>query len=111
VSRPVTAAQLASAGEPRDAMFIPEWVPIPVPATEPPGRWAIAGPDPLGLAAGLAAAGVDARAHASLAELAGTCTAGALIPDVVLAYAGGDAVRAYAGDDAGSDASALVGRM
>ncbi|HEV3288205.1 MAG TPA: SDR family NAD(P)-dependent oxidoreductase, partial [Streptosporangiaceae bacterium] len=51
-------------------------------------RWAVAGPDPLGLAARLVVAGEDARVYAGLAELAEAVTAGVPVPDVLLASAG-----------------------
>ncbi len=54
VLRPVSAEQLP--GPDGDALFQVEWTPIPVPEASG-GRYAVIGPDPLGLAAGLASAG------------------------------------------------------
>jgi len=89
VLRPVVVGRLEeAAGGPLDALFSVEWVPVPLPPAAVGDRWAITGPDPAGLATGLAAAGAKVRAHASLAELAGTVTADAPAPDAVLVYAG-----------------------
>ena len=56
--RPVAAGQLAAAaGGLRDALFAVEWVPV-TGRGGPVGRWAVAGPGRLGLAGGLAAAGM-----------------------------------------------------
>ena len=88
MTRPVAAGQLTAArGGLWDALFGVEWVSVPVPPAGPGCRWAVTGPDPLGLAADLAVAGQDVRAHASLAALA----VAAHVPDVVLAYAGSPA--------------------
>ncbi|WP_396136940.1 type I polyketide synthase [Amycolatopsis sp. 505] len=65
VLRPVSAEQLH--GPDSDALFQVEWTPVPVPDT-PGGRYAVVGPDPLGLAAGLASAGV-VESCVDLAEL------------------------------------------
>ena len=47
----------------RDALFSVEWVPVTAGGLAA-GQWAVAGADHVGLAAGLAAAGLDVRAHA-----------------------------------------------
>jgi polyketide synthase 12 len=91
VSRPVLAAQLATGRRPQDALFAVEWVPVTVPATADGAavhRWAVTGGDPLGVMAGLAAAGAKATAHANLAALAQAVEAGEPVPDVVLASTG-----------------------
>jgi acyl transferase domain-containing protein/thioesterase domain-containing protein len=89
--RPMSAGELKTArGGPHSALFTEEWIPVPVPAraSEPGARWAVTGPDPLGLAARLVVAGEEARVYADLAELAEAMTAGAPVPDVLLASAG-----------------------
>ena len=68
-------------------------------ATEAAGRWAVAGADALGLAAGLAAAGSQVRAYPGLAGLAEAVAAGEPVPDVVLACAG--TAAGSAGDSGG----------
>ncbi|HEV3290965.1 MAG TPA: polyketide synthase dehydratase domain-containing protein, partial [Streptosporangiaceae bacterium] len=95
--RDVAAAELSARGGPQAALFGVEWVPVPVPPGEPGARWAVVGADPCGLGPGLAAAGADVRAHASLAELAEDCGAGAPVPDVVLACPGGAGAMAAGG--------------
>ncbi|MBE8517270.1 SDR family NAD(P)-dependent oxidoreductase [Amycolatopsis sp. H6(2020)] len=67
VLRPVSAGQLRGP-DGDDALFQVEWTPIPVPEA-PGGRYAVIGPDPLGLAAGLASAGT-VESCVDLAELA-----------------------------------------
>jgi NADPH:quinone reductase-like Zn-dependent oxidoreductase/acyl carrier protein len=100
VSRPVAPGQLeAAACGPRDALFSVEWVPVA--AAGPAGRWAVAGPDPLDLATGLAAAGVDVRTYQDLAALAEAAETGEPVPDMVLACAG-----VAAGPEGGSVAAA-----
>ncbi len=66
VLRPVSADRLRGP-EGGDALFQVEWTPIPVPETSG-GRYAVIGPDPLGLAAGLASAGT-VESWVDLAEL------------------------------------------
>jgi hypothetical protein len=61
VTRPVSAGQLAALrGGSQDTLFTVQWLPVPVPALPgggiTAGRCAVAGADPLELAAGLAAA-------------------------------------------------------
>src|SRR5580658_1049484 len=97
VSRPVAAGQLAAADRgPRDALFCEEWVPVPVAAAVPAGRWVVAGADWLGLAAGLAAAGADVVTYPDLGALAAAVAAGGPVPEVVLACAGSAAAGAAA---------------
>ena len=107
VSRPVPVArpETAAAG-PRDALFGEEWVPVPARAPAPAGRCAVIGADVVGLRSGLAAEGADVGAHAGLAGLAGSLTAGAPVPDVVFAHAG-----AAACDDGAGPARELAGEV
>ncbi|HEY2237971.1 MAG TPA: SDR family NAD(P)-dependent oxidoreductase, partial [Streptosporangiaceae bacterium] len=90
VTRPVPAAQLDQSGPgPRDALFTVDWLPVTVADRSPaPARWAVVGPDPLRLAAGLAAMGTDAPAYDSLTALAEVRESGPAAPDIVLAFAG-----------------------
>ena len=99
VLRPVAAGQLEGPGGGlRDLLFSVEWVPVPVPGGgTAAGRWAVIGADRLGLAAGLAGAGLDAGGYADLAALADAVGAGEAVPEVVLAGAG--AVAQVAGED------------
>jgi candicidin polyketide synthase FscB len=80
--RPVAIGYLAAApATPPDALFAIEWVPL-APAAEPePRRWAMAGTDPYGIAAGLAAAGADVDVHA---DLGAAVASGAPAPDAVV---------------------------
>ncbi|WP_103355950.1 type I polyketide synthase [Amycolatopsis sp. CA-128772] len=55
VLRPVSAGQLRGP-DGGDALFQVEWTPVPVPEA-PGGRYAVIGPDPLGLVAGLGSSG------------------------------------------------------
>ena len=88
VSRPVAAGQLAGfVSGPQDALFSVAWVPVAA-AGGPAGRWAVAGPDQLRLAAGLAGAGVDVRSYPGLAALAEAVGAGEPVPQFVLACGG-----------------------
>ena len=90
VLRPVAAGQLKAARDgTHDALFTAEWVPLPATSEPAAGRWAVIGTDSFELAAGLAAAGVQARAHEGLAALAEAIAAGEPVPDVVLACAEG----------------------
>ena len=109
VWRPVSTGQLgASAAGSAGVLFEVEWIPVAKEGTAP-GRWVVAGADPLGLEPGLADAGVDVRGFADLAGLAEAVTAGEPVPDGVLAWAG-----TTAGDggvpDQGEAARVAVGR-
>ncbi|MEV4054641.1 type I polyketide synthase [Amycolatopsis sp. NPDC049688] len=66
VLRPVSAEQLRGP-DVGDALFQVEWTPVPVPET-PGGRYAVIGPDPLGLVAGLGSSGT-VESCVDLAEL------------------------------------------
>ncbi|WP_410612237.1 type I polyketide synthase [Amycolatopsis sp. lyj-109] len=66
VLRPVSAGHLRGP-DGGDALFQVEWTPIPVPEA-PGGRYAVIGPDPLGLVAGLGSAGT-VESCVDLAEL------------------------------------------
>ena len=106
VLRPVTAGQReTAAGGLRDALFTVEWVPVATDGAAA-GRWAVAGEDDLGLAAGLAAAGLDVRAYPGLAALAEAVGTGEPAPEMVMACTGagvtGDGVAEAARVAAGS---------
>ncbi|GAA2404741.1 hypothetical protein GCM10010191_10590 [Actinomadura vinacea] len=58
------------------ALFGADWVPLPGIAAAPSGRWAVLGPDPIGLTPALAAAGIPVESHQTLASLRE-------VPDVV----------------------------
>ncbi|HEY9241368.1 MAG TPA: SDR family NAD(P)-dependent oxidoreductase, partial [Streptosporangiaceae bacterium] len=95
---PVPAAQLdPAAGGPRDALFSVEWVPLGALDGTPAGHTAVIGPDPLGLAAGLVAAGVPIRAYPGLADLDAATEAGEPVPELVLSCAGSTGAGAAAG--------------
>ncbi|MDT0347771.1 polyketide synthase, partial [Streptomyces litchfieldiae] len=89
VLRPVAAEQLSRPGPGAlDALFRVEWVPLAVPEQPVPSadtRWAVAGPDPLGLAAALSGAPGAVTAHAGLADLCRAVEAGETsAPDRIL---------------------------
>jgi acyl transferase domain-containing protein/NADP-dependent 3-hydroxy acid dehydrogenase YdfG/acyl carrier protein len=103
VSRPVSAAQLGAArGGPEEALFGVDWTPVPVATSPRPVRWAVAGPDHLGLASGLAAAGAEVHRSDDLGALAAHAADGAAPPDVVLVCAGAS------GDEAADDGTDLA---
>ncbi|MFG2774978.1 SDR family NAD(P)-dependent oxidoreductase [Streptomyces sp. NPDC048350] len=80
--RPVSAAQLASAQGPRDALFAVEWTPAaagPVPVS-----WAVVGADALGAADQLAEETYAVEWHADTAALTESIDAGMTVPEVVL---------------------------
>jgi NADP-dependent 3-hydroxy acid dehydrogenase YdfG len=112
VSRSLAAGELeAGRGSPREALFSVEWVPVPSVVAEevPAGPWAVAGDDQLGLAAGLADAGLEVRAYPHLADLVAAIGTGEPVPGVVLACAG---ARAGAGaDDEAAAARLAAGRV
>ncbi|HEY7144396.1 MAG TPA: beta-ketoacyl synthase N-terminal-like domain-containing protein, partial [Streptosporangiaceae bacterium] len=87
VSRPVTPGQLETASRPEQSLFTVAWTPVqPGPADT--GRWAVAGPDEAGLAAGIAAAGRAVQAYPDLSGLAEAVRAGEPVPEAVLVWAG-----------------------
>jgi len=89
--RPMPAGELKTArGGPHSALFTEEWIPAQVPARvwASGPRWGVIGSDPLGLAARLVVAGEEIQVYADLAELAEAMTAGAPVPDMLLASAG-----------------------
>jgi len=82
--RSAAASPMQAAGNAlRDALFGVEWVPVPVSAA-PVGRWGVVGADSLGLAVGLAGAGVELSIYPDLASLAAAAESGDPIPEVVL---------------------------
>jgi hypothetical protein len=83
VSRAVPAAPAgADTGE---GLYGVDWVPVPPGPPGPALSVAVIGPDQLGLAQGLASAGITARAYPDLAGLA--AAGGDAVPDLVLAAA------------------------
>ncbi|HEV2637101.1 MAG TPA: acyltransferase domain-containing protein, partial [Actinocrinis sp.] len=84
--RPVTAAQLRTAGNTlRDALFGLTWVPVPDPTVAVTGPWAVAGPDLVGLGGGLRAVGATVADHPDLAALAAAVAAGEPVPQFAVA--------------------------
>ncbi|ANB10370.1 hypothetical protein SAM40697_6417 [Streptomyces ambofaciens] len=80
--RPVSAAQLASANGPGDALFTTDWTsaaPGPFPAS-----WAVVGGDVLGAADHLAEENFAVEWHADTAALLAYADAGMNVPEVVL---------------------------
>ncbi|WP_307800976.1 type I polyketide synthase [Actinomadura violacea] len=85
VFRPVAAGRLEQARSGvQDALFAENWVTVPIPDVAPDGPWVVVGPDPLGLAAGLAEAGVRVQTHPDLAALAAALDEGEPAPELVL---------------------------
>ncbi|MEU6950778.1 SDR family NAD(P)-dependent oxidoreductase [Streptomyces sp. NPDC046316] len=80
--RPVSAAQLASAQGPRDALFAVEWTPAA--AGPAPVSWAVVGADALGAADQLAEETYAVEWHADTAALTESIDAGMTVPEVVL---------------------------
>ena len=100
VSRAVPAAPAGTgAGE---ALFSVDWVPVP-PGPPGPAAAAVIGPDQLGLARGLTAAGITVRAYPGLAALAAAAAAGDPVPDLVLTGATADSPDGVDGVDGGPD--------
>ncbi|MGH3754742.1 MAG: SDR family NAD(P)-dependent oxidoreductase, partial [Pseudonocardiaceae bacterium] len=94
--RPLPSQALAAAGgRQRDWLCGLDWVALAapsVPATPvvAAGGWAMVGDDGLGLAAGLAAAGVAVEGYADLGPLVEAVAAGGAVPEVVLAGCASD---------------------
>jgi acyl transferase domain-containing protein len=104
---PVTAAQLAGLGAPRDALFRPEWTPVDAPGRAgPPARSVVLGEDELGLFAGLSVAGWEVAAQPDLAGLRAALDAGEPAPDAVLVGGMLSLLGPPAGDTAGGTAAA-----
>ncbi|WP_419669716.1 SDR family NAD(P)-dependent oxidoreductase [Streptomyces prasinus] len=80
--RPVSAAQLASAQGPRDALFAVEW--NPAAAGPAPVSWAVVGADGLGAADRLAEETYAVEWHADTAALTESIDAGMTVPEIVL---------------------------
>ncbi|WP_340563441.1 type I polyketide synthase [Streptomyces sp. GSL17-111] len=80
--RPVSAAQLASAQGPGDALFAVEWTPAP--AGPAPVSWAVVGVDGLGAADQLAEETYAVEWHADTAALTESVDAGMTVPEIVL---------------------------
>ncbi|MGW2268444.1 SDR family NAD(P)-dependent oxidoreductase, partial [Streptomyces koyangensis] len=93
--RPVSAAQLATAQGPRDALFAVEWTPAT--AGPAPVSWAVVGADDLGAADRLAEETYAVEWHADTAALTESVDAGMTVPQVVLLS--GPAGDAAAPDD------------
>ncbi|WP_247197932.1 SDR family NAD(P)-dependent oxidoreductase, partial [Streptomyces sp. GESEQ-35] len=89
-TRAVSTAQLAALGvgdmEPKDPVFVAEWVQAAVGATEFTAHWALLGPDVLGLGPALADAGASFTEYGGLADLeAAVVQDAAAAPQVVVA--------------------------
>ncbi|MGW9675146.1 type I polyketide synthase [Streptomyces koyangensis] len=93
--RPVSAAQLATAQGPRDALFAVEWTPAT--AGPAPVSWAVVGADDLGAADRLAEETYAVEWHADTAALTESVDAGMTVPQIVLLS--GPAGTAAAPDD------------
>ncbi|KIF02097.1 hypothetical protein PL81_31910, partial [Streptomyces sp. RSD-27] len=77
-----------------ESLFRLEWPALTGTPAAPSGRWAVVGPDTLGLEATLRDAGVTADVYADLDVLAGLVAAGKPLPDTVLVpYAATDPDR------------------
>nr|QGA89388.1 type I polyketide synthase [Streptomyces conglobatus] len=84
VLRPFTPGQLG--GSRPESLFAVEWTTAEARTVPASGdRWAVLGPDPIGLADVLASAGLHLDAHPDLAALGAAVTSGPGAPDVVLA--------------------------
>ncbi|MGH8932557.1 MAG: SDR family NAD(P)-dependent oxidoreductase, partial [Egibacteraceae bacterium] len=85
--RPVPAEQLRARNGFHQSLFGVEWARLPIEpdASAAAGQWAMVGDEGLGLAAGLAAAGVAVAGHADLESLVEAVAAGGPVPQVVLA--------------------------
>ncbi|WP_241778707.1 acyltransferase domain-containing protein, partial [Streptomyces sp. AcH 505] len=95
--RAVSGEQLnATAGTAKDALFVQNWIPVPVPSdTGDPGSVALVGPDRFGLAA--RADGTDGGSAAVVwthSDLAALAASDAPVPDVVLVSALGESADA-----------------
>ncbi|HEV2639123.1 MAG TPA: type I polyketide synthase [Actinocrinis sp.] len=84
VSRPVPAGRPAAAAAADRSLFELDWVALPRPAARVADDWALLGEDLLGLAAGLAEAGIRTHRHPDLAALLGGPAPGAPCPALVL---------------------------
>ncbi|MFE9870164.1 SDR family NAD(P)-dependent oxidoreductase [Micromonospora sp. NPDC005686] len=85
VSRPVPAGQLTPAADPADrSLFAVNWAELPDPGRPVAQRWALLGPDPLGLAVGLLASGITTDRHPDLAALLAGVAGGAECPRTVV---------------------------
>ncbi|MFI9766439.1 SDR family NAD(P)-dependent oxidoreductase [Streptomyces sp. NPDC052415] len=84
--RPLRPDQLPAAPAHGDRLFRLDWQPLDttVPETPHDEAWAILGPDPLALAAGLQYAGTTVSAYPDLAALTAVLDAGVPAPPVVL---------------------------
>jgi len=110
-SRPIPLAPLTRARTgPRNSPFLVEWVPVPAEPPDMSGRWAVLGPDRLGLVPGLAGVGADVREYAGLDALADAVRAGEPVPDGVLAWAGDSGDARDTGDSSAAAARAATRR-
>ncbi|GAB1639957.1 type I polyketide synthase [Krasilnikovia sp. MM14-A1259] len=88
VHRPVSVDQLRTADNAlAESLFVQQWVPVAGSAVTD-REWALFGPDHLGLADGLTAAGVAVRAYDDLAALAAAAEHGDIDPALVLTVVG-----------------------
>jgi candicidin polyketide synthase FscB len=109
--RQASAQQMAAVRDGlQDALFGVDWVPVQVAAPVLGGRtrWAVLGEESGALGADLALAGVDVRAHATLAHLAEAVDGGEVLPDVVLIDVSGPGPH---GGDAAAAARSAAGRV
>ncbi|MFC0601447.1 SDR family NAD(P)-dependent oxidoreductase, partial [Streptomyces palmae] len=85
VSRPVSPEQLGSGQqEGADPLLRVDWLEAAAATAPPAASWAVIGPDPLGMAAGLEAAGHRVAAHPDLAALTEAVAGGTAVPETVL---------------------------
>ena len=108
VSRAVPAAAPAGA-DAGQALYGVDWIPVP-PVPPGPAVVAVIGPDQLGLARGLAQAGITVRAYPGLADLAAAAASGDGVPDLVLAAAAGDSPDNGPDDGGDSSGGGVAGR-
>ncbi|MFI0731688.1 SDR family NAD(P)-dependent oxidoreductase [Streptomyces sp. NPDC021225] len=103
VLRPVSDEQLQAARTGRAAgIFQLEWNPAVVPETSASagGRWAVLGPDPLGVAEALGDAGSPVDGYTDPARLGEAVATGAPLPDTVIVPVLADGAQAFLADGA-----------
>ncbi|WP_035845805.1 type I polyketide synthase [Kitasatospora azatica] len=108
--REVTAGQLGSAGSHRDSsLFRLDWAPLAAPTErqDAPSGWIVLGADALGLADGLAGAGVPVSRHAGVGRLRSALDAGLGLPATVLLPCAPENSAGSAGDLADAVRAAL----
>ncbi|ADI03272.1 putative type-I PKS [Streptomyces bingchenggensis BCW-1] len=101
VLRPVSDEQLqAACTNQSDALFQLKWNPAVAPETSATavGRWAVLGPDPLGIVEALGGSGRPVDGYADPARLIEAVTTGAPLPDTVVVPALADGAPAHRAD-------------